>query len=307
VFAAGGLALLAAACATAPPPPDRVGHLDPQGLIDTPLLREAVDSYTRHQKTLQPGPVVAETQGGHDLEADLRPLRGGKFVVVDFRKPTSQRRLFIIDWQTGAVEAHFVSHGRGSDAAQDHQAERFTNIPGSGTSSVGAYAGAQPYVSGRYGLALRLVGLDATNSNALGRAIVIHKNEQWFDEKRILSMSCGCFITTPAVNDRLVDILREGGFLYAGPAALFEAQTASVARECNPECGCTPDGRLADEDMTGPGLRSPGATVTSAVVPTPKPAALAAPETPAGAPPAPAPGDGAQAPANPPPSASPSS
>jgi hypothetical protein len=305
--AAGLLALFAAACATTPAP-DRVGNLDPQGIIDTPLLREAVESYFAHQKSLRPGLVVADVSGGHELEAELRKLRGGKFVVVDFRKPTTQRRLYIVDWQTGAVEAHFVSHGRGSDPTQDHQAERFTNIPGSGTSSVGAYVGAQPYMSAQYGLALRLIGVDATNSNALGRAIVVHKNPRMFDEKRVLSMSCGCFITSPEVNDRLVDILREGGFLYAGPASLFEATTASVARECNPECGCTPDGQIASEDMTGPNVETSGA-VTSAIVPQPKPAALAAPGTPPDQPlqPAPVPEGGPQPPANARPAAAPSS
>ncbi len=295
------LAAFVAACATPPPEPpprDRVGHLDPQGLIDPKLLREAVEAYRKHYNKLPIGPVEGRTTGGHAIPLMVYPFRTDKFVVVDYRLPTTAKRLFIVDWKTGAVQAEYVTHGRGSASETSHYPTRFTNIPGSGTSSVGAFIGGQEYDSARYGRALRLAGLDPTNSNALGRAIVIHENETYFDDdRRYLGRSCGCFITDGDVNPVLIDVMKNGGFLYAGPVSLFDTKTAHVTRECNPHCGGACDvagaGRETEDVAAAPPPAAPARAAPD--VPQPKPAEVRSISAPAN----PAPATAASAPAGP--------
>ena len=63
-----------------------------------------------------------------------------------------------------------IAHGSGSDPAHTGWLQRFSNVPDSFASSEGAYLASDYYV-GKHGRSQRLAGLDATNSNALDRAI----------------------------------------------------------------------------------------------------------------------------------------
>ena len=67
-----------------------------------------------------------------------------------------------------------VSHGSGSQRSHVRSAyARVSNEDGSHLSSVGRAVVAERY-EGRYGVAYRLDGLDATNSNIRSRCIVLH-------------------------------------------------------------------------------------------------------------------------------------
>lgn len=241
-FAAALVCTLAAACATPAGPLtvcEPVEGLDPTCLIERPLLKEAIASYKSHYKKMKVGQSIAYTEGGVPLTFTTNWLRTDKMMVVDFSKPAYERRLFIVDWKTGAVEAYHVSHGRGSALNErSYMAKRFTNLIGSGTSSVGAYVGGQQYMSPRWGLALRLQGLDYSNSRALERTIVFHANEEFFDKQRnVFGWSCGCFMMDSADLPRALQVLMEGGFLYAGPISLYDRSSHTKVRECNPFCG----------------------------------------------------------------------
>src|SRR3954469_4630319 len=47
--------------------------------------------------------------------------------VVDFSKPSSEERFFVVDLVRGHVEGHRVAHGRGSDPDHSGFVERFSN------------------------------------------------------------------------------------------------------------------------------------------------------------------------------------
>ena len=61
--------------------------IDPRNLIADDLEAEALASYARN--------------------AGKAPFKGHEIVVVDYRLPSSARRLYIVDLDTGAVEPHF--------------------------------------------------------------------------------------------------------------------------------------------------------------------------------------------------------
>lgn len=120
---------------------------------------------------------------------------------------------------TGTVASHLTAHGRGSDPAHTGWLKSFSNDIGSNASSDGAYVTGVQY-DGKYGRAIRLAGLDARNSNAEARAIVIH--QAWYVSDAMLAKygklgrSEGCFALSDAGLGAALEALGPGRLLYAG-------------------------------------------------------------------------------------------
>lgn len=94
-------------------------------------------------------------------------------VFINFKIPSGKYRYFIYDLKSDKiVQKAVVSHGSGSVIPKS-DALRFSNVEGSYQSSLGKYSIGESYI-GQFGKAYRLKGLDATNSNAMQRAIVLH-------------------------------------------------------------------------------------------------------------------------------------
>ncbi|WP_276967390.1 murein L,D-transpeptidase catalytic domain-containing protein [Chryseobacterium sp.] len=94
-------------------------------------------------------------------------------VFINFKIPSGKYRYFIYNLKNNTIlQKAVVSHGSGSVIPKS-DALRFSNVEGSYQSSLGKYAIGESYV-GKFGKAYRLAGLDATNSNAMQRAIVLH-------------------------------------------------------------------------------------------------------------------------------------
>ncbi|HEY0414097.1 MAG TPA: murein L,D-transpeptidase catalytic domain family protein [Allosphingosinicella sp.] len=138
--------------------------------------------------------------------------------IADFRKASREARFYIADLRSGFVTEHLVAHGRGSDPAHSGWLEMFSNEIGSYATSEGAYLTGQAY-TGKYGYSLRLTGLDASNSNALAREIVVHT--AWYAEPRMidaygkLGRSEGCFALPGISHAEAMTRLGPGRLLYA--------------------------------------------------------------------------------------------
>jgi hypothetical protein len=142
--------------------------------------------------------------------------------VADFSKPSSEARFHLVDLQNGTVQSHLVCHGRGSDPAHSGYLERFSNDFGSYATSNGTYV-TDAYYDGKYGLSLRVRGLDWSNSNAESRAIVIHN--AWYAEPEMLQQhgqlgrSEGCFAMPRASQYEVMKRLAGGRMIYADKIA----------------------------------------------------------------------------------------
>ncbi|WP_276348926.1 murein L,D-transpeptidase catalytic domain family protein [Daejeonella sp. JGW-45] len=133
--------------------------------------------------------------GYHNLK-DLNVLPGTKEIlsVVDFSKPSTEKRLWVIDLKAQKVLFNtFVAHGQGSGEAV---AKKFSNVINSFQSSVGFYSTAEVY-TGKHGRSLKLDGLDADlNGMARERAIVVHGadyvSQDFINRTGRLGRSQGC-------------------------------------------------------------------------------------------------------------------
>jgi hypothetical protein len=143
--------------------------------------------------------------------------------VVDFGLPSRAPRFAVVDMVRGKVDHFPVTHGRGSDPQHDGWLKNFSNRPGSLATSRGAYRTAD-YYWGQHGSSMRLRGLEADNSNAENRAIVIHG--AWYAEPTLIAQqgklgrSEGCFVFG---GDLLPEILYK-----LGPGRLIVADRFSA-------------------------------------------------------------------------------
>jgi hypothetical protein len=92
--------------------------------------------------------------------------------MVNMKAASGKKRFFVYNLQKDSIEkAGLVTHGSGSDKESGELF--FSNKPGSLCTSLGRYKIGQQY-NGQFGLAYKLHGLDASNSNAFARAVVLH-------------------------------------------------------------------------------------------------------------------------------------
>ncbi|QDK37628.1 murein L,D-transpeptidase catalytic domain family protein [Bdellovibrio sp. NC01] len=136
-------------------------------------------------------------------------------VIIDFTKPSSSRRLYLLNLNTGAVEKFYVAHGVNTG---DDDAEKFSNIPDSRKSSLGLYLTGGSYV-GKHGESLYLYGLEKSNDRAFERAIVMHGatyvSMDFLDKYGRMGRSWGCPAVSQQIIKKLIPLLKDGAVVYA--------------------------------------------------------------------------------------------
>jgi hypothetical protein len=187
--AAGGLA----AAALFDPLPSIA---DPAG-VSPALLRRALAALDRHSAVIAHRDVIA---------------------IADFSLASRTPRFHLVDLADGRTCSYLVAHGRGSDPAHTGWLQRFSNEAQSHATSAGAYRTDEMYI-GAHGRSIRLTGLDATNDNALSRAIVVHA--AWYVSPEmakahgVLGRSEGCFALSGASLPEVLQRLGPGHLIYA--------------------------------------------------------------------------------------------
>ena len=136
--------------------------------------------------------------------------------IIDFSKPSSQKRLFVIDLAHCKLLFNtYVAHGMQSGK---EFASQFSNKPESNKSSLGFYETLATYNGGN-GYSLKLQGVEkGINDNANKRAIVIH-GADYVDESFIRShgyigRSWGCPALPQRVHKAIIDVIRNGTCLF---------------------------------------------------------------------------------------------
>ncbi|WP_053003947.1 murein L,D-transpeptidase catalytic domain-containing protein [Sphingobacterium sp. Ag1] len=131
------------------------------------------------------------------------------WAIVDYNKPSTEKRLFIFDLKNKDVKSYMVSHGRKSG---DLYATEFSNTPESNKSCLGIFKTKSTYM-GKNGRSLKIEGLQTTNNNASARYIVIHEGKYVSDENA--GRSLGCFVVAPNYAKEVIDHLMDGSYLLA--------------------------------------------------------------------------------------------
>lgn len=147
-----------------------------------------------------------------------RPTSNPRYwAVVNFDLHSAKPRLFLFDCVGGTVSKHLCAHGRGSEGpADDGYAEVFSNADGSNCTSLGIYHCDVTY-TGSHGKSLYLDGLEATNSNARRRHIVVHGADyvspSVIAQTRRIGRSLGCPAIEMGDVERVIPALMGGSLL----------------------------------------------------------------------------------------------
>lgn len=141
--------------------------------------------------------------------------------IVDCTRRSADARFHLVHMDSGRVASFLVAHGRGSDPEHSGWVQSFSNAPGSLATSRGTYVTGERY-SGKYGLSLRLSGLDYSNDRALERAIVVHGapyvGEHMIRDFGKLGRSEGCFAVAQTDLYGVMARLPPGHMIFADKA-----------------------------------------------------------------------------------------
>lgn len=145
--------------------------------------------------------------------------------LIDMRLESGLKRFFIYDQEKKKIIASgLVAHG---SCTQSFLREaKFSNVSGGECTSLGIYRVGRQYY-GKYGRSYKLHGLQASNSNAYRRAIVLHAFSCVPDTERFPKAICnssGCPMVSYAFLNRLSEVIDNSGkpvllWLYDGSTA----------------------------------------------------------------------------------------
>lgn len=154
-------------------------------------------------------------------------VRDNILSIADFSKPSSEKRLFVIDLNNYEMLFHsLVAHGNRSGK---EAANVFSNKPKSNASSLGFYVTGQTY-RGSNGYSLKLQGMEkGINDAAFRRAIVIHGadyvSESWINSKGYIGRSQGCPAVPNDISRPLIDEIKDGTVLF-----IYHPTSAYISR-----------------------------------------------------------------------------
>ena len=120
------------------------------------------------------------------------------FFVIDLDRHSGQKRFFVFDKkQDSIVASGMVAQGQGKMLSAKPV---FSNESGSYCSSKGIYVIGDRY-NGRFGIAFKLHGKEASNSNAFARFVVLHAHQCIPDAEAYPNHICqsqGCPTVSPS-------------------------------------------------------------------------------------------------------------
>ena len=214
----------------------RAGLASAGGLVlSSPLLARRQDAMQFREVSPTGAPATASVRAPHGVNPALieraraaldrhagQVRHRDAIGIVDFDRHSSEKRFHLVHMASGQVESFYTTHGRGSDRGHTGYLQKFSNTVNSLATSQGAYVTANQY-RGKYGLSMKLQGLDFSNSNAWNRAIVMHP--AWYAEADMvkkhgkLGRSEGCFAFGQRDHWLLMNRLGDGRLIYADKLA----------------------------------------------------------------------------------------
>lgn len=128
--------------------------------------------------------------------------------LIDMSLPANHNRFFVYNFSNDSIQTSgLVAHGNCNQYWLEGR--KYGNEIGCGCTSLGKYKIGKSY-NGRFGLALKLYGLDKTNSNAFDRFVVLHSHDCMPDHEveQEVCQSNGCPMVAPELLKKLSPIIK---------------------------------------------------------------------------------------------------
>lgn len=170
--------------------------------------------------------------GYYDLKSKNLVKNDSIIAIVDFSKPSDEKRFYIIDIKNKEIIKYtYVAHGMQSGI---EIAESFSNRRLSYKSSLGLYLTQETY-QGKHGYSLRIEGMSKDlNDNAYKRAIVIHGadyvSKDFIQQNGRLGRSFGCPAVPMNEVNEIIDLIKDGTCLYIYHPSLIPISQSALEK-----------------------------------------------------------------------------
>lgn len=180
-------------------------------------IRNLYDEIGLQTKGLEYNVFKFAVSGYYNLQRDnnISPTKQ-RIAIVDFRKASQDKRLFVVDLETRRLLHHtWVAHGKNSGLVY---AQKFSNEHSSLQSSLGFYKTSNTY-NGQHGYSLHLDGMEAGfNDQVRPRAIVMHGADyitpEYIAKHGRAGRSWGCPSIPYGEHTAIIDNLKTGNCLF---------------------------------------------------------------------------------------------
>lgn len=181
-----------------------------------PAIRSVYDSLHLGFRGLSKEAFEYAKKGFEKLLEEGRLINDSIISIIDFSKPSTEKRLFILDIKNYRLLFNtLVSHGRNSGR---EYASSFSNQPSSFMSSPGFYITRETY-EGKNGYSLKLDGVEkGINDNAYERGIVVHGagyvSQALADAQGYIGRSQGCPAVPVEMSQPVINRIKNGSCLF---------------------------------------------------------------------------------------------
>lgn len=155
--------------------------------------------------------------------------------VVDFSKPSTEERLFIINLKSKKIiSKSLCAHGQNSG---ENYASTFSNTLNSLQSSLGVFIASETYI-GANGLSLKLDGMEnGINSNARMRSVVIHPAKyvsyEYIQQNGRLGRSQGCPALPENKSKEIISLIKGGSCFFIYHPSNKYKETSAIFKSYN--------------------------------------------------------------------------
>lgn len=212
---------------------------DIEAPLEEPLLASnPVNEYINSFSGVSCDAVKYALSGYASLMERGKILKRDIITIVDFSKPSTQERLFVINLKNKKVILKSLcAHGRNSG---ENWAEKFSNKSESYESSLGFYIASETY-QGNHGYSLKLDGQEnGINDKARDRGVVIHGAEYvsnaFINSTGRLGRSQGCPALPMDKYEKIISLIKGGSCLFIYHPDKFYKSHSPILRSYSESC-----------------------------------------------------------------------
>ncbi len=198
------------------PPSDSTVKTINNSLPPAPAVKSVYDSLHLTLKGLSQEAFDYAKMGLEKLVAEGKLMNDSIISIIDFSKPSAEKRLFILDLKNYKILFNtLVAHGRNTGR---EWATSFSNENETFKSSPGFYITKKTY-EGKNGYSLKLAGVErGINDKAYERGIVIHGaayvNSEMANAQGFIGRSHGCPALPQQLNRPVINKIKNGTCLF---------------------------------------------------------------------------------------------
>lgn len=193
-----------------------VSHTPTDSLRLMPAIKSVYDSLHLNIKGLSAQAYEYAKKGFDFLQQEGKLINDSIISIIDFSKPSSEKRLFVIDIKNYKLLFQtLVAHGRNTGK---ELANTFSNKASSFMSSPGFYITGPTY-EGKNGYSLKLEGVESgINDNAFERGIVVHGapyvSQDLVNAQGYIGRSQGCPAVPVQYAESIINTIKNGSCLF---------------------------------------------------------------------------------------------